>query len=111
MKSRLALTLQRGGAPGVTLALISTEPRSWTSVSGKFLSKLPGERSKSGSEAGIRKLANPYSSRIFILGFPWLTLVGALPKLDVIGSIPIARSNISQTDLRLFGKLCRSRVT
>jgi hypothetical protein len=62
----------------VTLALISTEPRSWTSVSGKFLSKLPGERSKSGSEAGIRKLENPYSSRIFILGFPWLTLVGAL---------------------------------
>jgi hypothetical protein len=60
--------------------------------SGKFLSKLPGERSKSGAEAGNRKPENPCSSRIFILGVPWLTLVGALPKLDVAGSIPVARS-------------------
>ena len=85
MKSRLAPTLQLGGAPGVTLALISTEPRSWTSVSGKFLSSLPGERSKSGSEAGNRKSESPCRSRIFILGFPWLTVVGALPKLDLAG--------------------------
>jgi len=63
-----------------------------TSVSGKFLSKLPGERSKSGSKAGSRKLENPYSSRIFILGFPRLSRVGALPKLDVAGSTPVARS-------------------
>jgi hypothetical protein len=96
MKSRLAPTLQLGGAPGVTLALVSTEPRSWTSVSDKFLSNLPGERSKSGSEAGIRKSENPYSSRIFILGLPWLSLVGALPKLDVAGSAPVARSNHSR---------------
>jgi hypothetical protein len=74
---------------------LSNHMRFCGKISGKFLSKLPGERSKSGSKAGNRKLENPDSSRIFILGFPRLTLVGALPKLDVAGSTPVARSTIS----------------
>jgi len=53
---------------------------------------LPGKERKSGSEAGNRKSENPYSSRIFILGLPRLSRVGALPKLDVAGSTPVARS-------------------
>jgi hypothetical protein len=60
--------------------------------SDKFLSKLPGKERKSGSEAGNRKLENPYRSRIFILRLPRLSRVGALPKLDVAGSTPVARS-------------------
>ncbi len=75
------------------VAIRSTSfPRRWTSLSGKFLSKLPGKERKSGSEAGNRKSENPYRSRIFILGLPWLSRVGALPKLDVAGSTPVARS-------------------
>jgi hypothetical protein len=75
--------------------------------SGKFLTKLPGKERKSGSEAGNRKLENPYSSRIFILGFPWLARVGALPKLDVAGSSPVARSTTSLNRISYFRRLTR----
>ncbi len=93
MKSRLARTLQLGGAAGVTLALISTEARSWTSVSCKFMSELPGERSKSGSKAGSRKSRKPRGSRIIIIGLPWLSRLRFVPKLELAGSTPVARSN------------------
>jgi len=70
--------------------------------SGKFLSKLPGKERKSGSEAGTRKLGKPRGSRVFILGLPWLSRVGALPKLDVAGSTPVARSKILQQQEALY---------
>jgi hypothetical protein len=78
------------------------DPLSWTSVSGNFLTKLPGKERKSGSKAGSRKLENPCSSRIFVLGLPGITRVGALPKLDVAGSTPVARSTLSPVEMSGF---------
>ncbi|HEX5433138.1 MAG TPA: hypothetical protein VFY05_02780, partial [Candidatus Angelobacter sp.] len=53
-----------------------------------------------GSEAGSRKSENPCRLRIFILGLPGLSRVGALPKLDGAGSTPVARSTKSPFALR-----------
>ena len=70
-----------------SIAIRSTSfTRSSTSLSGKFLSKLPGKEPKSESEAGNQKSQNPCGSRGFILGLLRFSRIGALPKLDVAGS-------------------------
>ena len=74
----------------------TVDPLSWTSVSGKFLSKLPGKRVENrGQRREIENqkilIAQGFSSS----GFPGSPCVGALPKLDVAGSTPVARSTLS----------------
>ena len=44
------------------------------------------------SEEGSRRPENPRRSTIFILRLLRLSRVAALPKLDVAGSTPVARS-------------------
>ncbi len=45
-----------------------------------------------GSEQGSRRSENPRNLALFVSVFPRVSLFDIIPKLDVAGSTPVARS-------------------
>jgi hypothetical protein len=54
-----------------------------------------GNWRKMGSEQGSRRSKKSRSSALFVSVVPAISLLGFVPKLDVAGSTPVARSTLS----------------